>query len=194
MRRYGWSTSPVSGCVPSMSKPGAQQADAVTLIERCVGPTLDVGCGPGRLAAALTERGCVALGIDVSAEAIRQARRRGVAALHRCVFSPLPGEGRWGHVLLADGNVGIGGNPKRLLQRCAALAGPGGDVIVEVDRPGEPSWSTLVALSDGIRTSRPFAWAGVAVDDLDTYAAAAAMCVLETWTEADRWFARLTTM
>jgi SAM-dependent methyltransferase len=163
------------------------------LIDRCVGPTLDVGCGPGRIAAALTQRGRVALGIDVSAEAIRQARRRGVAALHRCVFSPLPGEGRWGHVLLADGNVGIGGDPKRLLQRCAALAGTSGDVIVEVDGPGELSWSAQVALSDGHRTSRPFAWASVGIDDLDTYAAAAAMSVLETWTEADRWFARLTT-
>jgi SAM-dependent methyltransferase len=162
------------------------------LIDRCDGPTLDVGCGPGRLAAALTERGRVALGIDVSAEAIRQARRRGVAALHRCVFSPVPGEGRWGHVLLADGNVGIGGNPKRLLQRCAALAGSGGEVIVEVDPPGEPSWSAHVALTDGTRTSRPFAWAGIGVDDLDTYATSAAMSVLETWTEADRWFARLT--
>jgi SAM-dependent methyltransferase len=163
------------------------------LLDRCAGPTLDVGCGPGRLAGALAERGRVALGIDVSAEAVRQTRRRGAAALHRCVFSPLPAEGRWKHVLLADGNIGIGGDPTRLLRRCRALAARDGDVFVEVDHPGEPSWTAHVALTDGTRTSAPFAWAAVAVDDLAELAATAAMTVLETWTEADRWFARLTT-
>ena len=32
------------------------------VIERCAGPTLDVGCGPGRFVAALAERGVPALG------------------------------------------------------------------------------------------------------------------------------------
>ena len=31
--------------------------------------------------------------------------------LRRDLFAPLPGEGRWHHVLLADGNIGIGGDP-----------------------------------------------------------------------------------
>jgi SAM-dependent methyltransferase len=47
-----------------------------SLLTRCAGPTLDVGCGPGRLTAALTRAGHSALGIDISAEAVRQARRR----------------------------------------------------------------------------------------------------------------------
>src|SRR5437588_12022446 len=37
------------------------------LLARCLGPTLDIGCGPGRLTAALTSRGVPALGLGVSA-------------------------------------------------------------------------------------------------------------------------------
>ena len=52
--------------------------------------------------------------------------RRGGAALRRDVFAPLPGEGRWYTALLADGNVGIGGDPVALLQpaprRCSTRA------------------------------------------------------------------------
>jgi 2-polyprenyl-3-methyl-5-hydroxy-6-metoxy-1,4-benzoquinol methylase len=40
------------------------------LLDRCAGPTLDVGCGPGRLAAALMRRGHPALGIGVSVAAV----------------------------------------------------------------------------------------------------------------------------
>ena len=41
-------------------------------------------------------------------------------------------------------------------------------------------------------TPLPFAWATVAVDDIDTIAADAGLRVAETWTEAGRWFAHLT--
>ncbi|HEX6444717.1 MAG TPA: class I SAM-dependent methyltransferase, partial [Streptosporangiales bacterium] len=36
------------------------------LLRRCVGPVLDVGCGPGRLVTELAARGQLALGIDVT--------------------------------------------------------------------------------------------------------------------------------
>jgi SAM-dependent methyltransferase len=159
------------------------------LLDRCAGPTLDVGCGPGRLVAALGAGGRIALGVDVSAEAVRQARRRGANALHRCVFGPLPGEGRWSHILLADGNIGIGGDPTQLLRRCASLLRSGGDVLVELDPPGAPSWSAWIALTDGRRTSAPFRWAAVPVDDLARHAAG--LQTAESWTEGGRWFARL---
>ena len=55
------------------------------LLDRCLGPTLDVGCGPGRLTAALLGRGVPCLGIDVSPVAVDIARGRGAAALHRDV-------------------------------------------------------------------------------------------------------------
>ena len=160
-----------------------------SLLDRCAGPTLDVGCGPGRLVAALAARGLDALGVDVSAEAVRQARRRGAPVRHACVFGAV--EGGWRHLLLADGNVGIGGDPERLLRRCHDLLAPGGDILVEVDPPGAGSWRGEVALCVGDRVSSPFPWAAVATDDLDVPARAAALAVLERWTSARRCFARL---
>jgi len=91
------------------------------LLEHCRGATLDVGCGPGRMSAHLAEGGHVVMGVDIVREAVEQATRRGVHALRRNVFDPLPGEGAWNTVLLADGNIGIGGAPVRLLS-----LGPGG--------------------------------------------------------------------
>jgi hypothetical protein len=53
--------------------------------------------------------------------------------VHGDVFGPLPGAGTWSHVLLADGNVGIGGDPGRLLRRVRELLRPGGTVEVDLD-------------------------------------------------------------
>jgi len=161
------------------------------LVARCTGPTLDVGCGPGRLAGALAAAGRLVLGVDLSGEAVRQARRRGVAVARGCVFSPLPGEGTWRHVLLADGNIGIGGDPGRLLRRCRGLLTPGGDILVELDPPGTGSWRGDAALRDERRTGPPFPWAVVAADDLDDLARGVALRILEQWTEYRRCFARL---
>lgn len=164
-----------------------------SMLDRCAGPTLDVGCGPGRLAAALTRRGCPALGVDISAAAVRLARRRGATVLRRDVFDPVPGHGRWQRILLADGNIGIDGDPHRLLRRCRDLLAPDGHVLVELTEPGTRSWSGTVSLRrDAGPLSAPFRWASVAAHDLPALAAATALRILETWTEADRWFARLT--
>src|SRR5262249_61510991 len=76
-------------------------------------PTLDVGSGPGRLTVALAECGIPALGIDVTPYAVHLARAAGALTLLRDVFGRVPGAGRWMTVLLADGNIGIGGEPVR---------------------------------------------------------------------------------
>jgi SAM-dependent methyltransferase len=162
------------------------------LLRRCHGATLDVGCGPGRLAGALARRGQVTLGVDISAEAVRQARRRGAAAVHACVFGPLPGEGGWRAILLADGNIGIGGDPARLLRRCADLLGPRGSILVEVEPPGVPSWQAEVRLRHDGCSSDAFPWAGVGVQDVAGLAGRSALRVRLLWTEAGRWFADLT--
>ena len=115
------------------------------LLDRCTGPVIDLGCGPGRLVSALGERGVPALGVDLSAVAQRLCRRRRTPMVRRDVFGPLPGEGTWGQVLLADGNIGIGGDPLRLLHRAAQLLRPGGSVLVETDTAPDLLWRGTVA-------------------------------------------------
>jgi SAM-dependent methyltransferase len=165
------------------------------LLARCPDGTVDLGCGPGRLTGALAASGRRVLGVDVSPQAVRYARRHGAPVLRQDLFRPLPGEGGWPGALLADGNIGIGGDPVRLLRRCRRLLARGGTVLVEVDPPGAGTWSGPVALTDGSgngRTSAPFAWAFVAADDLAAIAESAALHPIELWTEAGRWFAHLT--
>lgn len=43
--------------------------------ERCQGPILEVGCGPGQVAAYLASRGADVAGLDLSPEMIAEARR-----------------------------------------------------------------------------------------------------------------------
>jgi SAM-dependent methyltransferase len=169
---------------------GAAGAGDAALLARCAGPTLDVGCGPGRLLVERARR-APALGIDVSAAAVRLARRRGGDALVRDVFDRVPAEGRWESVVLADGNVGIAGDPVALLSRCRRLVRAGGRVVAEVEPPGRPTWTGRVRLRAGGRHSAPFRWAYVGVDDIAPLAAAAGLRPLDVFTEAGRWFAAL---
>lgn len=162
------------------------------LLRRCSGPTLDIGCGPGRLINALNRWGRPALGVDISATAVRIARSRGATVLRRDVFGPLPGHGRWRHLLLADGNIGIGGDPAALLRRCRDLLGADGRLHAELSAPGTRSWAGEASIR-ATDTSAPatFRWAEVATEDLAALADLSALRVVENWQEAGRWFATL---
>ncbi|MEU4217374.1 methyltransferase domain-containing protein [Actinoplanes sp. NPDC026623] len=163
------------------------------LLARCAGPTLDIGCGPGRLTGALNRLGHPALGIDVSAAAVRLARARGATAMRRDVFGHVPGLGRWRHLLLADGNIGIGGDPGALLRRCRELLARDGRLHVELGPPGTRSWAGDAWLHDEAgNPGAPFRWAQLAAGELAALAEASALRVECEWTEADRWFATLT--
>lgn len=163
------------------------------LLDACSGPTLDIGCGPGRLTAELLARGVASLGVDSSPVAIRLTQERGALALHRDVFDRLPGEGRWRHALLADGNIGIGGDPAALLKRAGELIAPDGDVLVEVEPPGRGIRHEQVRLHGPGRPAGPpwFAWAWVGVDAIADVAARADLRVDWTTRRGHRWFARL---
>jgi SAM-dependent methyltransferase len=145
------------------------------LLDLCDGPTLDAGCGPGRMAEDLARRGHVVLGIDVLPEAVRQTLRRGVLALERSVFDPLPGEGRWGTVLLADGNIGIGGDPVALLQRVGELLAPLGRVVLDVAPWGTGISTRHVRLGTEHGTSAEFPWTVVGADAIQAVASAAGL-------------------
>jgi SAM-dependent methyltransferase len=162
------------------------------LVALCDGPTLDIGCGPGRLTEALVMRGHLALGIDVVPAAVAMTVDRGVPAMRRDVFDRLPGEERWHTALLADGNIGIGGDPVRLLQRARAVIVPGGRVVVELDGPGSAVMTCWAALEGNDTRSRPFRWATLGVDDVRRVAAAAGFEAVRVHQIGDRWAAVLT--
>lgn len=139
--------------------------------QMCIGPTIELGCGPGRLVARLIRRGIPALGIDRSATAIRLAGRGGAAALLGDVFEPLPWMGRWQTVLLVDGNVGLGGDPRRILCRAAELLGRGGRCVAEFDGEAIGIRSRWVRLESAHDVGPWFRWASVGVDSAAALAA-----------------------
>jgi SAM-dependent methyltransferase len=162
-----------------------------SIVERCSGPTLDVGSGPGRLTVALAERGIPALGIDVTPQAVRVARASGAMTLVRDVFGHVPGAGRWMTVVLADGNIGIGGDPVTLLRRVAELLGPLGKALVELEPPGEPMLKERVRLRAAGKIGAWFPWAYVGTDQIGELADSAGLAAGDSWTTDGRWFASL---
>ena len=144
-------------------------------------PVLDVGCGPGRLVGALNARGVPALGIDVSRG---PSSRLVTAARSRCgaPSSTGPGRGPLGHRAARGRNIGTGGDPGALLDRCRLLLGPRGLVLVETDETDDADDTSPVILRDADgRTSRPMPWARVGARTLGVLAARCGFAVLEQW-------------
>jgi SAM-dependent methyltransferase len=171
---------------------GAVDAADLHLLSLIDGPALDVGCGPGRIAAALSARGIEAVGLDIAPGAVRIARDRGAQVLHGSVFGPLPRVGAWQHVLLVDGNVGIGGDPERLLRRTRELIAPDGSVHVEVGGGGARHGLVRARLrsADGAVGSW-FRWAHVSMAGVEPLAATAGLSVENVWEVDDRCFVEL---
>lgn len=169
-------------------------ADAADLdvLRRCEGPVLDVGCGPGRLVAALGARGHRALGIDVSEAAVAHTVGRGGQALVRSVFDPLPGTGRWGTTLLIDGNIGIGGDPATLLGRLAQLLAPGGLLIAETSPHPDIDERLQVQITDTNGTpGAPFPWARLGTPALLRHARTTGWHPTDQWSTSERTFVSL---
>jgi SAM-dependent methyltransferase len=163
-----------------------------SVIDRCRGATLDVGCGSGRFTQALLQVGVPALGIDVSPHAVRLTRGRGAAALHQDVFDRRSTLGRWQHVLLTDGNIGIGGDADALLRRCRELVCPGGSVLVEVAAPGTGCRTVMVRLVHAHRPSRPFRWSVSDGPGIKAIGAGVGLVAADEWMAGGRWFVELT--
>ncbi|MFJ9153924.1 class I SAM-dependent methyltransferase [Streptomyces sp. NPDC102270] len=169
-------------------------ADAADLevLRRCEGAVLDVGCGPGRLVAALGARGRRVLGIDVSEAAVARTVALGGQALRRSVFESLPGEGRWGTALLIDGNVGIGGDPRALLDRTAQLLAPGGLLIAETVTGPDLDERVQVHVTDARgAVGNPFPWARLGTPALLRHAARTGWAPVDQWTAGGRSFVAL---
>jgi SAM-dependent methyltransferase len=156
------------------------------------GPVIDLGCGPGRIVVTLASRRVPALGVDASPTAAALARSNGAAVLERDLFDRLPGEGRWATVLLFDGNIGIGGDPARLLARCRRLLASDGRVIAEVDPPGTGIEVLRARVEAAGRRSPPFPWALVGVEAIGAAAEEARLAVEAVHrTPSGRYFAHL---
>ena len=162
------------------------------VVSRCRGPVLDLGCGPGRMVQALNEAGVAALGVDMSAIAVTVTRSRGALAMQARLTERLPAEGRWGTVLLMDGNVGIDGDVAAVLQRCRTLLMPGGWIIVEVDT--RPTWHQTRRIrltADRAQYSAELAWTRTGIAAVRWLAAPLDLLVVEEWTAGGRAFLSL---
>ena len=118
----------------------APPADWLDIEHRAValarGRVLDVGCGAGRVALALQERGFAVTGLDVSAGAVGVARARGV----REVVCARVQEhaGAYDTFLLLGNNLGLLGSLETapgFLAALAALAAPGARIVAQGTDP-----------------------------------------------------------
>jgi len=162
-----------------------------SLLTRSRGAVLDVGCGPGRLTAALHGRGVDVLGLELVESIPVLARAAGAPVEVGDVFGDVPRAGEWDSLLLADGNLGIGGDAVRLLRRAGELVTSAGRVLVEL-YPGPPAGPGPVRLEGLGATSSWFRWALVGTTALPAAAHSAGLQLSETWSAQGREFAVLT--
>jgi hypothetical protein len=132
------------------------------------------------------------MGVDSSAEAVRLARTDGLPVLQRSIFEPLPREGQWAHALLADGNIGIGGQPSRLLHRAWAILATGGRLHVELSAPGAGVVSGWRQLRVDGELGQRFPWAVVSIDAVADLAARAGFAQIGSLAQNGRHVAVLT--
>ncbi|MEV7391256.1 MULTISPECIES: class I SAM-dependent methyltransferase [unclassified Streptomyces] len=166
-------------------------AAGTTVLERCVGPVLDVGCGPGRMCRELLSRGVFALGVDIAPHAVALTTVQGGLALCRSVFDRLPAESGWQTVLLIDGNIGIGGDPHSLLHRCGGLMAPAGRLVIEVDPDDIEELCTARFEDLQGHSGAPFPWARLGRRALHRVAEDLALSITDQWTSGHRCFLTL---
>ncbi|MFC7956425.1 class I SAM-dependent methyltransferase [Rhodococcoides kroppenstedtii] len=175
---------------------GGEHADAddravdETLLGLCRGRTIDLACGPGRLVEELRRRGMSAIGVDTSSAAVALGRERGAKTMLANIFDTVPHEGKWDTVLLVDGNIGIGGDPGRVIGRAHEIACGGGIVLVEVDEPGTGMVTERLRIEGNGSVGPWYDWALVDAAALIPLAAVAGLEFTGSVSVSQRHFAR----
>jgi SAM-dependent methyltransferase len=112
-------------------------AATLALVGTGPGDILDAGMGPGRLCAALAERGWRVSGVDVAAEMVELARERLPEArdrLLRAEMDSLPFPDESFDAVVATGSLEYAG-PARALAELARVLRPGGAAVVSYPNP-----------------------------------------------------------
>jgi SAM-dependent methyltransferase len=103
------------------------------------GRVLDVGCGAGRAALHLQERGHEVVGIDTSPLAIEVARKRGAKDVRELSVTQVgPELGRFDAIVLFGNNFGLMGSGRRapgLFRRFKSIANEGARIVAESANP-----------------------------------------------------------
>jgi hypothetical protein len=103
------------------------------------GRVLDVGCGAGRVALELQERGHEVVGIDVAPLALEVARRRGARDVRELPVTRVgPSLGRFDTFVMFGVNFGLMGSGRRapwLLRRFRSIANEGARILAESVNP-----------------------------------------------------------
>ena len=95
-------------------------------------------------------------------------------------------------MLLADGNIGIGGDPQALLRRCHQLLRPGAAALVETSAADDADACASVTLHGPHgRRSTPVRWAVLGARTLVGIAAVVGFGAVESWRVGDRAFVLL---
>jgi SAM-dependent methyltransferase len=99
------------------------------------GRVLDVGCGAGRVALELQERGHEVVGIDLSPLAVEVSGRRGVRDARELPVTKVGRElGRFDTIVMFGNNFGLMGSRRRapwLLRRFRSIANEGARILAE---------------------------------------------------------------
>lgn len=114
-------------------------------MEHVRGRVLDVGCGAGRVALHLQERGHEVLGVDNSPLAVQLCRERGVRRVELLPATRLSRRlGTFDTIVMMGNNFGLVGNPRRarwMLRKFRNMTSPEGRIVAEtrdVYRTNEP--------------------------------------------------------